>query len=278
MRQVLVVLGLGACATGGKDLSADANPHGSDARMDGPSPHDAPPNGQSDRLLLSEVQLGPGGSEFIEVVNPHNYAVDLSHFYLSDTGDYFKLPGGYTVGGGDFIVKFPASSMIAAHAVVTVAIGTAAAFSSAFPSSSPTYSIADGTMMVVSSSFPSLTDSGEIIVLFSWDGSAFLVQDSDMMIVGIPTSGNGLVSKSGFMQGSDTYHTDSDTITAQASAPAAGKSTKRIMLDTGHENQLGTGNGIDGCDETSEDTGTTWDSTASFSAATPGQVPAVLLQ
>ena len=48
-------------------------------------------------------------------------------------------------------------------------------------------------------------------------------------------------------------------------------STKRILAETGHETQAGTGNGLGGDDETSEDTRMTWDST--FTAATPGAAP-----
>jgi hypothetical protein len=117
-----------------------------------------------------------------------------------------------------------------------------------------------------------------MIVLFQWDGTSSLVRDVDIMIVGVPTTGNTIVSKSGYSQLTNSYKNDAMSIAAQASAPAAGKSTKRIMLETGHEAQAGTGNGVEGDDETSEATGTTWDSTAAFSAPTPGQVPAVLLQ
>jgi hypothetical protein len=117
-----------------------------------------------------------------------------------------------------------------------------------------------------------------VIALFQWDGSAAVVRDVDLMIAGVPTSGNTLVSKSGYAQLTATYKSDSNSIAAQASAPATGKSTKRIAVEVGHETQTGAGNGVAGDDETSEATGVTWDSTAAFSAPTPGQVPAALLQ
>lgn len=44
-----------------------------------------------------------------------------------------------------------------------------------------------------------------------------------------------------------------------------------MMAEAGHETQAGTGNGIEGDDETSEDTRTTWDST--FLAPTPNAAP-----
>ena len=60
------------------------------------------------------------------------------------------------------------------------------------------------------------------------------------------------------------------TAQPQATAPAAGKSTKRIKLSTGHQVAAG-GNGIGGADETSEDTASTWDT--AFTNPTPGALP-----
>jgi len=229
-------------------------------------------------LLLSEISLGPAGHEFVELVNPTGFAVPLYDLYLSDNGNYFKLPAGSTtLTSGDFIVKFPDNDIVPAHGVVTVAVDTSAAFNTAF-GANPTYSIADANLTVVTSQSPSLTDTGEVIVLFQWDGTSPLVRDVDIMIAGVPTAGNTIVSKSGYSQLTNSYKHDAMSIAAQASAPAAGKSTKRIMLETGHEAQSGTGNGVEGDDETSEATGTTWDTTAAFSAPTPGQVPSALLQ
>ncbi|MEP6859752.1 MAG: hypothetical protein ABJE66_03975 [Deltaproteobacteria bacterium] len=229
-------------------------------------------------LLLSEISLGPAGHEFVEIVNPTTFAVPLYDLYLSDNGSYFKLPAGSpTLTSGDFIVKFPDNDIVPAHGVITVALDTTTAFNSAF-GANPTYSIADANLTVVAAQAPSLTDTGEVLVLFQWDGTSPLVRDVDIMIAGVPTTGNAIVAKSGYSQLTNSYKTDAMTIGAQASAPAAGKSTKRILRETGHEAQAGTGNGVEGDDETSEATNLTWDSTASFSAPTPGQVPAALLQ
>jgi hypothetical protein len=129
---------------------------------------------------------------------------------------------------------------------------------------------------VVTQSSPSLTDTGEIVVLFEWDGAAPLVKDVDLMVAGAPTAANSIVSKSGYAMGASTYASDANSIPMQASAPPAGKSTKRIALDTGH--QSAGGNGITSDDETSEVTTTTWDTTATYSTPTPGQVPTALLQ
>jgi hypothetical protein len=226
-------------------------------------------------LLISEVTIAQAGHEFIEIVNPSTQAVDLSSYYLSDNGNYFKLPAGVpTVAAADFIVKFPAGAQIPGHGVVTVATDTAASFTTSY-GVAPTYSIADATVdVIVKSGVPTLTDAGELVVLFQWNGTDMLVKDVDMVLVGVPTAANGLVSKSGYVQGGSTYATDADTLAPQAAAPWNGKSTKRLMLDSSYE--VAGGNGLMGQDETSELTSTTWDST--YGAPTPGQVPTALLQ
>jgi hypothetical protein len=287
MRFLVLAMGLAACARGGMGLPDGNETPRADARSkDGPGQTIDAPASTSDApaaatapLLLSEVELVTAGHEFIEIVNPTTSPVDLTTYYLADIGDYFKLPAAIpTVSSGDFIVKFPNNSSIAAHGVVTVALGTAAAFTSAY-GVAPTYSISDDTMVrVTAPSVPTLTDTGEIVVLFMWNGATPLVKDVDLVLAGVPSSTNTIVPKGGYAQNGGTYAADSNTLPAQASAPAANKSTKRLILETGHETQAGSGNGIDGDDETSEQTGTTWDTTATFGAPTPGMVPTALLQ
>jgi hypothetical protein len=287
MRFLVAAVGLGACAQGG----AKQGPQDAPEQFDTASPNDAhvdahlladsncpQPMAPGPHLLLSEVALGPGGSEFIEIDNPTAAAVDLANYYLSDSGAYYKLPAGAPgLGTSDFIVKFPAGSMIAAHSVITVATGTATQFMTAY-GSAPTYSIADTSIMTVDvNGTPTLTDAGEVIVLFTWDGASPLVFDVDMLLAGIPSTINTLdTARSGYAQLGCTYALDADTLAAQASAPAPGKSTKRIALEAGHETQGGSGNGLTGDDETSEDTSATWDTTATFSTPTPGAVPTAI--
>jgi hypothetical protein len=257
----------GGSGSGSGSGSDNTNSQGSGSDTD---PTDVP-------LLLSEISLGPAGHEFVEIVNPSAFAVPLKDLYLCDNGNYFKLPaGGATLQSGDFLVRFPDNDIVPAHGVITVALGASTDFNTAF-GSNPTYSIADGTITVVSSMTPTLTDTGEVVILFQWDGSAPVVRDVDIMIAGAPTAANTIVSKSDYSQLTSAYKVDLMSIGPQAATPAAGKSTKRIALETGHETQTGGGNGVDGDDETSEATGTTWDSSA-FTVPTPGQVPAALLQ
>jgi hypothetical protein len=231
--------------------------------------------GVGTHLLLSEIELAPSGGEFIEIVNPTAQAIALDNYYLSDNGTYFRLPAGtQSLDSGDFIAHFKAGSTISAKGVITVALDTAANFTTA-TGVAPTYSLTDGTITTVASSgTPSLTNGGEIVVLFSWDGTSDLVTDVDIMLAGAPTAANGLVTKSGVTVKASTYKTDANTIANQATAPGSGKSTKRILLETGHETQNGTGNGVGGDDETSEQTSATWDT--AYTAPTPGLVPAAL--
>ncbi len=287
-RLFVVILALGACARGG--LSAD--PPDASAHADAPSHLDGPGAQQPDApavggtvaaLLLTEVVLAPSPGEFIEIANSGTQTVDLSTFYLTDGGSYFQLPAVVpTLDMGDFLVKFPAGATIAPGAVITVALDTVANFTTTY-GTAPTYSIAGGTMMsVAGSGVATLTNGGEVVILFQWDGQTDLVHDVDIVLAGVPTVANALVSKNGVsLDGPDPgaattmYATDARTLAAQPTAPAAGKSTKRIALETGHEIQAGTGNGLTGDDETSEDTAVTWDT--AFTIPTPGAVPTGLL-
>ncbi|MDX2086853.1 MAG: lamin tail domain-containing protein [Kofleriaceae bacterium] len=289
---------LTACATAGMpaqpsdapDPSADApmqRDSGSeppvDAAADGPIIEpDAPPPAAA-ALLLSEVVVQPAGAELIEIFNPGNSPVDLSHYYLADHGNYFRVPSNTaTVDSSDFIVKFPPNATIPAHGVITVSIDTAALFNTAY-GLQPTYSIKGGTMIsIVANGAASLTNQGELVALFYWDGTSDLVRDVDLMLVGKPTAANGLVDKSGYgLDGPDagntpsTYAPDARTLLAQAAEVTAGVSTKRVSLETGNEVQNGSGNGLTGDDETTENTVMSWDT--SYTAPTPGVVPAALL-
>lgn len=289
---LVAVLASGACARGIQPLqeteadagTADAPAGSQPDAPTGPMP-DAPSGGGGNAtLLLTEVVLAPSTQEFVEIANPGTTAVDLSTYYLSDSGSYFRVPAGApTLDTADFIVKFPAGASIAPGAVITVALDTTASFMTT-NGVAPTYSVASGTMTAVAANgVPSLTNSGELVVLFRWDGQADLVKDVDAVLAGAPTIANGFVNKSAVaLDGPDTgtssatYATDARSMAAMGSTPASGKSTKRLALEAGHETQSGGGNGINGDDETSEDTAATWDSSA-FTNPTPGGVPAALL-
>lgn len=255
-----------------------------DAPTDAPA-IDAPPPVIAS-LLLTEIVLAPTGGELIEVVNPTAAAIDLSNYYLSDAPSYFRLPAGVAAVAADtsdFVARFPSGASIPAHGVVTVAIDTAANFTTAYPATTPTYSIASATMTVLTTGTATLTNTGEPIALFFWNGQTDLVTDVDLMICGTPSAANLFANKSGVaLDGPDpdgattAYLTDVNTLPTQT-APASNRSTKRLALESATvETQAGTGNGVNGHDETSEMTGVTWDGTG-YTAPTPGTVPAALL-
>ena len=139
-------------------------------------------------LLLTEIALQPTAGELVEITNPTTEDISLADYYLADNGDYWRLPAGVPAfAASDFIIAFPAAATIPAGGSITIAMGTAAAFMTTY-GSAPTYSIADATVTrLQGAGTPSLTDGGEIIALFHWDGAAGLVADVDIMIAGGPT-------------------------------------------------------------------------------------------
>jgi len=131
----------------------------------------------------------------IEIVNTSNQEVDLSTYYLADNGAYYALPlqsMQVTVQQNDFIVKFPPSAKLAAHGVVVVAIDTPMNFAATY-GVAPSFSVVDGSMQTIAmNGQPTLTNEGEAIVLFQWDGQSDLVRDVDILLAGRPTAPNDL--------------------------------------------------------------------------------------
>lgn len=230
-------------------------------------------------LLLSEVTLTPSAGEFIEIYNPTNTAISLQGYYVADNSSYAGLPeGGLMIGLGDFIAAFPVGYTIQPNQTIVVAMG-AIDFSTEY-AVSPDFEIISQSALVPDmvntggSGTPALTNAGEAVVLFYWDGVSDLIKDVDIVYAGVPTSGNMLPSKTSVsIDGPDadavasTFLADAATLPVQSSAPGAGYSTKRILPETGYEISTG-GNGITGNDETSENTAITWDSV--FTAPNPG--------
>jgi hypothetical protein len=249
-------------------------------------------------LLITEVDT-VGADEFIEIYNPTDTTIALDDYYLADVNNYFRLPAGapgLAPVDSDFVAGFPTGATIAPRGVVTVATdgpqfllsyGFNATF--AIDESGP----GDTAMELTAGSYMldmgiSLTNGGEMVALFRWDGASDLVQDVDIAIAGNnPSAGNTLVAKTA-VDGPDaddvasSYATDALTIGSlggDTSSTVEEKETyKRIALESGTvETQGGTGNGITGDDETSEMIQMTWTSAAAdHTAATPGTVPAAL--
>jgi hypothetical protein len=263
--------------------AADAAPAPTDAAP--VRPDAAPPGTGYGTHLLSEVAVTPTAAEFIEIYNPTASPISLSDDYLADVAEYYMLAAGApTVSASDFITRFPAGAELAPGTTAVIAIASAAEFRSAY-GFDPDYCLgpASGSARamrpIAVGAQATLTNGGESIILFRWDGASDLGQDIDLLEVGQPSGSNALSDKSGVaVDGPDTdaiaspYAEEAFAITSQAGTPGDGSSTHRIALEQGHEQQPGNGNGVTGDDETSEETPVTWDAPP-FGPPTPGAVP-----
>ena len=224
-----------------------------------------------DHLLLSEITLQLTAAEFIEIHNPTTSAISLSNYYLADNQKYPYVPSGVPLDPdiGDFIVQFPPGASINSGQTIVVALN-GAGFES-FYAQKADFEINDEdaatpNMVNIIVNNPSLTNAGEGIALFYWDGVDDVVQDVDLMNAGSPNAVSEIVDKSDI----GGYLPDAHTMPLQASGPPpAGLSTKRILPEGVNEIHSG-GNGITGDDETSEDISITWDD--DYTIPTPGNI------
>ena len=255
-----------------------------------------PPEPTAD-ILLSEIVVTPTGGEFIEIYNPTSAAVDLSDVYLTDATFagggtyYYNIVTGANAGGGgfgDFHARFPDLATIAAGEFQTIALAGSGGFL-AEHGIAPTYELYedDGSVDAIAdmrealagsiSGQGGLSNAGEVVILYTWDGESDLVQDIDYAVWGDKAEA---VDKNGV--GIDGPDADSDmsfypaetTIALQdvvaTGSHASGESFQRVDFSEGAEAQSG-GSGVLGDDEMSEDLSVTWDQAAS----TPGAAPPV---
>ncbi len=232
---------------------------------------------QNLHLLLSEVKNTIAGTEFIEIYNPGSSEVSLGDYYLADNAAYASLPitqGEGTMPGvvnSDFIVRFPAGASIAPGEALVVGVN-ATSFQLIY-GIDPDFYVGSGGGLPMREAFPgsvgglsSLTDGGEGIALFYWDGETDLVTDVDLLIAGAQaTASNALANKTSLsVDGPDIgitpseYKTDLGTIGGFARGTVFAESFTRILLEDGVEKHESTGNGRYGHDESTEDTQSTW--------------------
>ena len=272
------------------DTASTPFPIGSYASCQAPEPDPA--------LLLTEIVVTPTGGEFIEIHNPTGTTIDLSNVYLTDATFagggvfYYNIVTGANAGGGgfsDFHARFPDGASIAGGAYQTIALAGSDDFQTEY-SIEPTYELYEDAAAAdaipdLREALPGsindqggLTNSGEIVVLYAWDGASDLVQDIDYALWGDAAEA---VDKTGVsidgpdadtdlsMYAPDTAIATQDVI-ATGSHPF-GQSFQRVDLAEGLEAQAG-GNGIKGSDETSENLSATWtsaDPTPGAPAAAP---------
>ncbi len=241
-------------------------------------------------ILLSEI-AAVGPFEYVEIFNPTGGSIDLSTYYLSDSNQYWQLAGhaaGHagdqiTLISSDFLVRFPTGTTLAPGAVITIAMN-GLDFAAEY-SKSPTYTVGIGVagaipmVTVIPSSpplAPGITNNGEMVVLFRWDGLSDLVEDVDLVVTGqAPDPPNTLIAKRA-VDGIDldtvasSYQPEAQTI-GSLGVDATGKKTYKRLLREGDLEVHTGGNGITGDDESSEQIRSTWDSATSD--GTPGFVP-----
>jgi len=234
-------------------------------------------------ILLTEIVVTPTAGEFVEIFNPTASAIDLSDYYLTDatfaggSTYYYNIVTGTNAGGGsfgDFLARFPDGASIGAGEYQTIAMTGSVDFFSVY-GSYPTYELfddgtANGEQVMregIAGSINGqggLTNGGEVVILFYWDGASDLVTDVDYVVWG---DKDEAVDKTGVVI--DGPDADADTSaylpdTAIASqdvietgAHAFGVSWQREDLTEGTEATSG-GNGVNGEDETSENLSATW--------------------
>lgn len=235
-------------------------------------------------LLLTEIVVTPTAGELVEIYNPTASAIDLSDVYLTDatfaggSTYYYNLVTGTNAGGGgfgDFNARFPDGASIAPGEFQTVAISGSDGFFATY-GIDPTYELfEDGAgadaIPDLREALPGsindqggLTNGGEIVILYAWDGASDLVVDLDYAVWG---DKDEAVDKTGVaLDGPDadtdvTAYLDDTPIADQdvisTAAHANGASYQRVDFTEGTEVQTG-GNGSTGADETSENLSATW--------------------
>ena len=243
-----------------------------------PDPGDSPPH-----LVLSEVCSQGTSNEFVEIYNPTDETVELTNFYLTDAiyapnqQYYWRItegnPSGSTIGGGgysDFHARFPAGAELAPGEAITVGLVGSEEYDTAF-GEDPDYELfEDGTgadtvpdMLEVFAGSNTiseppynsfLSNGGEIIILYYWDGVEARVWDIDVFMWG--SNPDARFSKTG-VPGyyADTPIAEQQSMTAEH---VHGESWQRLDLEEGTEPET-FGNGALGHDETGENLPQTWE-------------------
>jgi hypothetical protein len=235
---------------------------------------------EADHLIINEVVVAPVGAELIEIHNPTAAAVDLDDYYLSDNSTYHTVASGdpwdpiTNNAGTDFAARFPAGTSIPAGGYLVVGFdpGYEAAWGGCPDLFVATAPVACGGNMIANmeetaagsiTDMSGLSDSREMVVLFSWSGDTDdTLLDVDYVTWGATFEDGTRADKTGVAG----YQADTAPDMQQAAAePPPTNSIERCGPEIG-ETQSG-GNGSTGHDETSEDMSASF---AVEAAATPG--------
>jgi len=258
---------------------------------------------QPAKLLISQVEVRGGQpstnlGEYVVIRNPGSSAVDLSNYYLTDATRpstnqyYYNLPDeSLPIGGGssnDFVARFPAGAMLGAGQEISIAVDGSQGFEEKY-GNSPNYEMYEdgaspdavpdmrearpGSVLDNVAQPPTLSNAGEVVILFYWDGSSNLVTDIDYLVWGDKEEAvdkTGVtITKTGNSTGS-TYLADTPIANQDAQTIGTGTGPSgtyiRTNFNEGSQKTSG-GNGVGGRDETSENL------TATFSNDTSGIPP-----
>ncbi len=236
-------------------------------------------------LLLTEVgyRAPAGESEYLEIYNPTVSTINLTNYYISDAvSNYWEIVlGTVTTSSTDWIYKFPNGAAIDPDEYVVITEDNTYFYNRfAFDAD---YEITD--MVNVGTATPtfSMSNAGEAIVLFYWDGISDLVTDVDMVSwdpdVVDRVDKTGVTIDSNY-DGDAVTSAYEDETAAASQSPAGplveeGESIHRIDYTEGTEVSSG-GNGIFGHDETSEDWSNTWTVALEFEVVVP-EMPLFLI-
>lgn len=235
---------------------------------------------QVNHLLISEFCVTPTEGEFIEIYNGTGSTVILENYFLYDAtyytdphDDYINVvDDSYSSFGSDFLCQFPSGASIANGQYLVVAMD-GAAFNTEYGSD------ADFELKGTSGSVPDmletqsgsigasagLTNGGEVVLLFYWDGTSDLVQDVDYVDYEAGSTGSAggnieAIDKTGVTKdGPDgdavaSAYLPDTAIASQIPAVthSGGESVARSSVTTEASETASGGNGITSHDETSE--------------------------
>jgi len=256
----------------------------------------------ANHLILTEVVINSiaesatGSSEYVEIFNPTDSAIALDNYYVTDWAQFYNFPifiGSSVipdVGGGDYIMRFPAGSSIPSGGTVVVC-WHANSFATDFfagnlanyfsqPGSPQLFETNDSNPLVpnmisynsnadanASVNF-SKTNVGEFVELAYYDGVSDLVKDVDIVSWGSTNASGGdtVPQRAGISSdGPDPDGTSSDY---QYDGGIDGRNfdvdpnfdpnslVRRTTMEIGERNSVG--NGHQGQDETLEWCFDTW--------------------
>ncbi|MBN1155195.1 T9SS type A sorting domain-containing protein [candidate division KSB1 bacterium] len=226
----------------------------------------------TDHLLISEFAVAPTLGEFIELYNGTDKDIDLHHYFLTDAisnndNDYVNIvDSSFTPFGSDFLARFPDGLKLCSGDFLVIALNAEGFYQTYgfFPDVEikSTSDQIDNMLPALPGAIgksAGLSNAGECIILFYWDGETDLVSDVDYVVWGDMAEA---MDKTNLQKDgpdpdheSSTYKNDTPILSQIPISPGephkTGSSATRINLIETPEIAVA-GNGLTGHDETSE--------------------------